>query len=161
MLRIALSSDETQGHYYVQGFLAIVVTPDRKKAFADHLKYEGGGQQGEYHVIVDEYGELEVGDWFVCDALEEDSEYHFSITTLTGMRNRTLSYGSNINWKDGKEREGYWIDRDLLNDIESNSKATVIRENNTILISLDRNVNDYVDIESISQSVPGKMCFHD
>ena len=49
----ATPTDQSQEYYYVKGFLVISIDAPSGWAFADHLKYQGGGNQGEYTEVLE------------------------------------------------------------------------------------------------------------
>jgi len=176
MIRIYLTKpDDSEGYLWVEGFLAIVISGDSKIAFADHLKYQGGGAVGEYHAVLrsttGEEGErgwtVSVNEWLCLNSLSEspdlqefeDKRYGRMLSDLQGLY---IMMGDWIEWKDGKEREGYWVDPNLLKSWETTDGFRIEKDDGGIWVSfdsLDESV-PAIDVESISEAVPGNMCFY-
>jgi len=176
MIRIYLTKpDDSEGYFWVEGFLAIVISGDSKIAFADHLKYQGGGSVGEYHAVLrsttgeeEERGwTVSVSEWLCVNCLSEspdlqefeDKRYG---SMLSDLQSLYLMMGGWIEWKDGKEREGYWVDPSLLKSWETTDGFHIEKDDGGTWVSfdsLDESV-PAIDVESISEAVPGNMCFY-
>ena len=180
MVRICAEEvPDVADYLWVNGFLAVVYSTDNKWAFADHIKDEGGGTQGEHHAIIknepDEDGDdcwnYMVGEWLSSDLGEEEaipsdlegllefSEFQKFANALTKLRDRHLTHHSDIEWPD-EEREGYWVKKSVM-ETAVKDKIASQDESGMFWLSLDTETDSptWIDVESLSEEIPGNMKF--
>ena len=163
----------------VTGALIIVQKVNSKLAYGYHIKNQGGGTVGEYHLILKavEDKDLEqiswesvVGDWREIDPLDytsldgfnEDEAYQM-IGELNDLWDRTLHWGGDLVYTTDEVEEYSGYDEMFLcykskfsNLVEENSSFWYAKDN----ANWDEEVFlQHLDIESVSEEIPGNMCF--
>lgn len=175
----ATSTAQSQEYYYVKGFLVVSIDAPAGWAFADHLKYQGGGNQGEYAEVLEwkepadtgeeeSYWDIRVKDFFGVDnsddelvdglGLNEDSltqgREHFRICAR--VRQEWLTRGDEIEEPEELPMDSYWIHKDKLAEAEEDQGGYWLSVD-----PADESNERPVDIEYVSEDVPGNMKFYD
>jgi surface protein len=159
----------------VKGALIIMQERNSKWAYGYHIKNQGGGTVGEYHLILkaSEDKEMEqiswesaVGDWIEFDDLTstaadlkgfDEDEAMEMFDELDSLWSSTLHWGSSVDEEvESPYNELFLCYKSKFSNLEeSQGSFWYVKDN----ISDKENFLQYLDIEDVSGDVPGNMSF--
>jgi len=159
----------------VKGALIIMQERNSKWAYGYHIKNQGGGTVGEYHLILkaSEDKEIEqiswesaVGDWIEFDDLTstaadlkgfDEDEAMEMFDELDSLWSSTLHWGSSVDEEvESPYNELFLCYKSKFSNLEDHQGSFWYMKDN---ISDKEDFLQYLDIESVSGDVPGNMSF--
>ena len=158
----------------VRGYLLMVQDPNSDWSYGYHIKYQGGGTFGDYHFIAKwsfegNYWDFAYGDFyepFEGDLIETASKLEgFNVDNALNMFEKVnkLFYKTVRNGGQVKEdtpesyNSSFLIYKSKLDNNEFESNSFWYRKDE---FSHNDNIA-YLDVESISEMIPGNMIFLD
>jgi len=173
----ATPTEQSHNYYYVNGFLVICIECEAGLAFGDHLKYQGGGVQGEYAVVMkwDEskesteeegYWDIGIKEFFGTESSDEQllslglgRDYletaHKCFGACLQKRREWLTHGNSIEAQEILPEDSYWVHKDKLKGAEEDQGGYWLK--------VDPDYEDIsrpMDISYVSGDVPGNMKFY-
>ncbi len=167
IVRVCCDPEENNPLAILKGCLVLVLDPDKEWAYGSHIKYQGGGTWGEYHVIMkytlddDECPnwEIKVGDWLGQNCGEDEL-----VKTASGLDGFSVKKASEMlaiveevwsRFVQHTDEETYLCRESVLPGAEDVEGSLWYAEDN---FDQDNNMIT-IDIESVSEPVPGNMVF--
>ena len=164
----------------VRGYLLMVQDPNNDWAYGYHIKYQGGGTVGDYHVVAkwfddDMYWEFAYGNFIeptkddlLITAQGEGGEYSskldgFNVDSALNMIKKVNEIFYDTLRTGGKLEEVTPLSYDNLFLVFKSRLDNTKFESNSFWYRKDEFLDDdniaYLDVESISETIPGNMVF--